>query len=131
MKKVAALFLLFITFSSCHKVTYLRDTLTSHSWQITKWYENEIDKTRPCSIDDIYTFYPNDSFSLNTSDLICFAGEHQTYPGSWEMTPDEKRMNLLYDTHNLTFNILTLNSDKLEITYQEDSVSNRIIFIPK
>lgn len=132
MKKVTAfLSLSFLFFASCHKVTYLRDTLTSHSWQISKWYENDIDKTRPCTLDDTYTFSANDSFHLNTGDFACVIGEATLYPGIWEMTPDEKRMNVIYEQHNYTYNIITLNGGKLEVTYQQDTVLNRIIFIPK
>ena len=128
MKKIAAILLLTIVFSACKKATYLRDVVASHPWKIKQWFENEVDKTRPCKLDDTYIFYANDSFLLNTGDFSCFSQEAQSYNGFWEMSADEKRMNLIYSNHNYTMHVLTINSDKLEVAYQEDTVSNRIIF---
>ncbi len=116
---------------SCKKEESAKEILTSRNWKVTKWYENEYDVTKPCVTDNTYQFFNDGSFKLLTNDNICFVGEPAVYDGTWEITPDQKRMNLIYPEHNFTYNIISLNTSRLEVQYQYDTSTTRIIYSKK
>lgn len=120
-----------ISLASCKKDQSATEILTSRNWKVTKWYENEYDVTKPCVTDNTYQFFNDGTFKLLTNDNICFVGELSEYNGTWEITPDQKRMNLIYPEHNFTYSVISLSTSRFEVQYQNDTATTRIIYTKK
>jgi len=119
-----------VAFSSCNKDRNDHEVLTGRSWKMQQQYMNGNDITHPCRQDDVYKFNDDGSFTLTNGPETCGAGEATTLNGSWQLNPYGDRLNLVYPGNNITFEVITISKDRMDLRYLTDTNTIREVYIP-
>ncbi|RYZ51668.1 MAG: hypothetical protein EOP49_11155 [Sphingobacteriales bacterium] len=123
--------LVLLAASGCKKEKNMVDLLTGPTWKMKALIvNNQQELVHPCREDNTYRFFADGSFVLNNGGNLCVEGEEVEMTGTWELTPNGRRMNIIYTGVNLTYDVLKISADELEFQLVLDTATVREIYRP-
>lgn len=135
MKYVTISFSLLVVLSSCKK-NKSNSELILGDWQVAALtvdppqIQNGVVITdlyaqmEDCDKDNYYSFYSNNTYKFDQGAVICDSLEPQNISGNWSFLNDETKLQLIYQSDTILYNLIDLDKELLKMSYSGRDSNN-------